>query len=57
MNTDRWSELSAKHDFNYTGNRRSFVTAISKTTGVVKGFYVSVVGVYGPKIIQELSPA
>ena len=57
MNTGRWSELSAEHEVRYIWNRSSFVTAMSKTSGVVEGLYGLVVGVSGPKIRQEFSSA
>jgi hypothetical protein len=53
MSTERWSELSAEHEVRYTGNGRSFVTAMSKISGVAEGLYGLVVGVPGPKIRQE----
>jgi hypothetical protein len=57
MSTGRWSELNAEHEVRYTGNGRSLVTAISKTSGVAEGLYGLVVGVSGPKIRQEVSSA
>jgi hypothetical protein len=38
MSTGRCSELSAEHEVRYTGNGRSFVTAMSKTSGGTEGF-------------------
>jgi len=32
--TRKWSELSAEHEVRYTRNGRSFVPAMSKTSGV-----------------------
>jgi hypothetical protein len=55
MCTGRWSKLSAEHEVRYTGNGRSFVTAMSKTSGVAEGLYELVVGEFGPKIRQEFS--
>jgi hypothetical protein len=57
MSTWRWSELSAEHEVRYTGNGSSFVTAISKTSGVAEGLYGLVVGVPDPKIRQEFQSA
>jgi hypothetical protein len=57
MSTGRWSELSVEHEVRYTGNGSSFVTAMSKTSGVAEGLYGLVVGVSGPKIGQEFSSA
>ena len=57
MSTGRWSELSAEHDVRYTWNGTSFVTAMSKTSGVAEWLYVLLVGVSGPKITQEFSSA
>ena len=57
MSTGRWSEFSAEHEGRYTWNGSSFVTAMSKTSGVANGFYVLVVGVSNPKIRQEFSSA
>jgi hypothetical protein len=50
MSTGRWSELSGEHEVRYTGNGRSLVTAISKTSGVAEGLYGLLVRVSGPKI-------
>jgi hypothetical protein len=49
-----WCELSTEHEVRYTGNGRSFVTAMSKTSRVAEGL---VVGVFGPKIRQEFLSA
>ena len=57
MSTGRWSELSADHKVRYTGNAKSFVTAMSKTSGVAEGLYGLVVRVSGPKIREEFSSA
>jgi len=57
MNTGRCSELSAEHEVRYTWNGTSFVTAMSRTSGVVEGLYGLVVGVSGPKIRQEFPSA
>ena len=57
MSTGRWSELSAEHEVRYTWNGTSFVTAMSKTSGVAEGLYGLVVGVSGPQIRQEFSSA
>jgi hypothetical protein len=57
MSTERWSEHSAEHEIRYTGNRRSFVKAMSKIPGVAEGLYGLVVGVPGPKIRQEFPSA
>jgi hypothetical protein len=57
MSTGRWFELGTEHEVRYTGNGRSFVTAMSKTSGVVEGLHGLVVGVSGPKIRQEFSSA
>jgi hypothetical protein len=57
MSTGKWSELSAEHEVRYTGKGRSFVTAISKTSGVAEGLYELVVGVFDPKIRQEFPSA
>jgi len=53
MSTGRWSELSAEHEVRYTGDGRSLVITISKTSGIAEGLYGLVVGVSGPKIRQE----
>jgi hypothetical protein len=50
MNTVRWSELSAEHEVRYTRKGRSFVTSMSKTSGVAKVFYGLVVGVSDSKM-------
>jgi hypothetical protein len=55
MSTGRWSELSAELEVRYTGNGRSIVDAMSKTSGVAEGLYGLVVGVSGPKIRQRFS--
>jgi hypothetical protein len=57
MSTGRWSELSAEHEVRYTGNGRSFVTAMFKTSEVAEGLYGLVVGLSGPKIKQVCSSA
>jgi hypothetical protein len=57
MSTGRWSELSAEHEVGYTGNGRSFVTAMYKKLGVAEGLYGMVVVVSGSKIRQEFSSA
>jgi hypothetical protein len=57
MSTGRWSEISAEHEVRYTGKGRSFVTAISKKSGVAEGLYGLVVGVSGPEIRQEFPSA
>ena len=57
MSTGRCSELSAEHEVRYTWNDRSFVTAMSKTSGVTEVLYGLGVGVSGPKIRQEFSSA
>jgi hypothetical protein len=48
MSTGRWSELSEEHEVRYTGNGRSFVNAMSKTSEVSERLYGLVVGVSGP---------
>jgi hypothetical protein len=55
MSTGRCSELSAEHEVRYTGKGSSFVTAMTKTSGVVEELYGLVVVVSGPKIRQEFS--
>ena len=55
VSTGRWSELIAEHEVRYTWNGTSFVTAMSKMSGVAEGLYGLVVGVSGPKIRQEFS--
>jgi len=55
VSTGRWSEFSAEHEVRYTGNKRSLVITMSKTSGVAEGLYGLVVGVSGPKIGQEFS--
>jgi hypothetical protein len=57
MSTGRWSELSAEHEVRYTGKGRSFVTNMSKISGVAEGLYGLVVGVSAPKIRQEFPSA
>jgi hypothetical protein len=57
MRTGRWSELSAEHEVRYTGKISFLVITMSKTSGVAKGLYGLVVGVYGPKIRQEFPPS
>jgi hypothetical protein len=57
IRSGRWPELSAEHEVRYTGKGRSFVTAISKTSGVADVLYGIVVGVSGSKIRQELPSA
>jgi len=57
MSTGRWSELSAEHEFRYTGNGRSFTITISKTSGVAEDLCGLVIGVSGPKIRQVFSSA
>jgi hypothetical protein len=57
MSTGKWSKLSAEHEVRYTGNGRSFVTVMSKTSGVAEGLFGLVVGVSGPKIRQEFPSA
>ena len=57
MSTGRLSELSAEHEVRYTWVGTSFVTAMSKTSGVEEGLYGLVVGVFCPKIRQEFSSA
>jgi hypothetical protein len=51
MSTGRWSEVSAEQEVRYTGNGSSFVTAMSKTSGVEELYGVAV-GFSGPKISQ-----
>jgi len=55
MSTGRWSELSAEHEVRYTGNRKSFTIAMSRTSGVALERYGLVVAASGPKIRQEFS--
>ena len=55
MSTGRWSELSAEQEVRYTWNGTSFVTEMSRTSGVAEGLYGLVVEVSGPKIRQEFS--
>ena len=43
MSTGRWSELSAEHEVCYTRNGRSFIIAMSKTSGVAEELYGLVV--------------
>jgi len=57
ISTERWSELSAEHEVRYTGNERSLVNTMSKTSGVAEGLYGLVVGVSGPRIRQQFSSA
>jgi hypothetical protein len=57
MSTGRWSELSAEHEIGYTGNGRTFVTAMSMIWGVAEGLCGLVVALSGPKIRQELPSA
>jgi len=57
VRTGRWSELSAEHEFRYTGNERFLVITMSKTSGVAEGLYGLVVGESGPKIRQKYSSA
>jgi hypothetical protein len=60
VSTGRWSELSAEHEVRYTGNGRSSVTEISKTSRtsrVAERLYGLVVGLSGSKIRQEFSSA
>ena len=56
MSTGRWSELSAEHEVRCTGDWKSFVTAISKTSGLAEGLYGLVVVVSGSNR-QEFSSA
>jgi hypothetical protein len=57
MITGTWSELSAEHEVRYTGDVTFLVITMSKTSGVVKGLYGSVVGVSGSKIRKEFPSA
>jgi hypothetical protein len=57
MSTGRWSELSAKYEVKYTGNKRFLDITMSRTSGVLEGFYAFVVGVSGLKMRQEFSSA
>jgi len=57
MRTRRWSELSAENEVRYTGNGRSFYTAMSKKSRVADELYGLVVGVTRPKIRQEFPSA
>ena len=52
MSTGRLSELSAEQEVRYTGEVRFLVITMSKTSGVAKGLYGLVVGLFGPKIRQ-----
>jgi len=53
--TDRWSELSARHEVRYTGNENFFV--ITMCNRVTEGLCGMVVGESGPKVRQEFSSA
>ena len=44
MSTGSWSELGAEHEVRYNGKGSFFVTTMSKTSKVVVGLYVLVVG-------------
>jgi hypothetical protein len=55
MITGRWSEFSAEQEIKCTGEGRSLVITMSKTSGIVEVLYGLVVGVSGPKIRQEVS--
>ena len=59
MSTGKSLELRAEHEVRYTWDGTCFVTAMSRTSGVAKGFYGLVVGVSGPKItcLAVRSPA
>ena len=57
VRTGRWSELSAKHEFRYTGNERFLVITMSMSSGVAEGLYGLVVGESCPKIRQQFSSA
>jgi hypothetical protein len=52
VSTGRWSKLRAEHEVRHTGNGMSFVTAMSKTSGVGEGLNGLLAGVFGPKIRQ-----
>jgi hypothetical protein len=56
MSTGRWSELSAEHEVRYTENGKSFVTAMSKTSGVAEGLYGLVTGFTGPSRLLFFGP-
>jgi hypothetical protein len=57
MSTGKCSALSAEDEVRYTWNGSSFVTAMSKTSGVAEELYGWVVGVSDPKIRQEFTSA
>ena len=48
MSSGRWSEVSAEQEVRYTGNGKSFIIAISRSSGVVLERYGLVVGASGP---------
>ena len=50
MRNGRWSELSAEHEFRYTGNERFIVITMTRASGVTKGLYGLMVREPGPKI-------
>jgi hypothetical protein len=57
MGTGRWSELSTEHLVRYTGNGRSFVTAMSKISAVAQALNWFVVEVFGSTIRPEFPSA